>query len=114
MYVRPISTRFSRGRSTPEIRAIRSALPLLVFWIALADHASDTAAHDHLAVLANRLDARSNLHGNSSRNMLWRPDLGRADKLSLGGPLTQGSDRRVPTCRLSGNQPFLRPALALT
>ena len=38
------------------------ALPLLVLGIALADDASHTAAGHHLAVLTDRLDARTNFH----------------------------------------------------
>src|ERR1035437_8062896 len=54
MYVRATSTRFSRGMSTPAIRAIRSALPLLVLWIGANDHHGPVAA-DHLAVVATGL-----------------------------------------------------------
>jgi hypothetical protein len=39
-----------------------SALPLLVFWIALADDASHAISLDDLAVLADRLNAASNFH----------------------------------------------------
>src|SRR5450759_1013542 len=54
MYVRATSTRFSRGMSMPAIRAIRSALPLLVLWIGANDHPGPVAA-DHLAVVATGL-----------------------------------------------------------
>jgi hypothetical protein len=64
MYVRATSTRFSRGRSTPAMRAI-SALPLLVFRVALANDPDNTLTLDDLAVLADRFDARSYLHRNS-------------------------------------------------
>src|SRR5687767_12378290 len=62
MYVRPISTFFSRGRSTPAIRAMRSALPLLMLGIALADDASHAVALHDLAMLADRLHAAANFH----------------------------------------------------
>ncbi len=39
------------------------ALTLLVLGIALADHASDTIALDHLAMLADRLHAGADFHG---------------------------------------------------
>src|SRR6516165_2256982 len=64
MYVSAISSRFSRGMSTPLIRAmLRSflTLPLLVARV-VADHPDDTAAPDDLAFLADRLHARPNLH----------------------------------------------------
>src|SRR5215204_112847 len=61
MYVRAISTRFSRGRSTPAMRAML-ALPLFVLGVALADDADDALSLDDFAVLANRLHARTNLH----------------------------------------------------
>src|SRR5580704_17463069 len=71
MYVREISNRFSRGMSTPEIRATRcpfpslvlipSALALLVPRV-LADHHDHPVPPDDLAFLADRLDARSYLH----------------------------------------------------
>jgi len=40
-----------------------SALPLLVLGAALADHPQYAAATHHLAVLADRLNAGTNLHG---------------------------------------------------
>src|SRR5512137_1178366 len=61
MYVRATSTRFSRGMSTPAIRAIASALPLLVLGV-LADDHHGAMAPDDLAVVAPRLDGRSDLH----------------------------------------------------
>jgi hypothetical protein len=39
------------------------ALPLLVLGIALADDPHHPSAANHLAVLANRFDARTHLHG---------------------------------------------------
>src|SRR6202034_3678510 len=61
-----ISSRFSRGMSTPEIRAIclpLLALPLLVARV-IADHPHNAAASDDLALFADRLHARPNLHLN--------------------------------------------------
>src|SRR5215207_1802879 len=55
-YVSPTSTLFSRGRSTPAIRAIL-ALPLLVTWVR-ADHPHHPAPAYHLAPLADGLHAR--------------------------------------------------------
>src|ERR1051326_3925659 len=63
IYVRPISTFFSRGRSTPEIRAMYvSALSLLVLGVSLADDAHHATALHDLAVLADWLHARPNFH----------------------------------------------------
>jgi hypothetical protein len=67
MYVSAVSTRFSRGRSTPAIRAILS-LPLLVLGIALADDPDHPAPADHLAVLADGSDARTYLHDGLRKN----------------------------------------------
>src|SRR6478609_2656372 len=65
MYVRAISNRFSRGMSTPEMRAIEllssSALALLVTRV-LADHAHAAVAADDLALLTDLLDTGSDLH----------------------------------------------------
>src|ERR1043166_1791996 len=61
MYVSATSTRFSRGRSTPAIRAIL-ALPLLVLGVPLADDPDDALPADHLAVLADRFDAGAHFH----------------------------------------------------
>src|SRR3954470_6328830 len=61
MYVRETSTRFSRGMSIPAIRAIASALPLLVLGV-LADDHHGAVAPDDLAVVAPRLDGCSDLH----------------------------------------------------
>src|SRR5919201_3209780 len=61
MYVREISTRFSRGMSTPEMRAIASPLPLLVTRV-LADDAHAAVPPDHATLLADPLDAGSHLH----------------------------------------------------
>src|SRR5690242_7483269 len=60
-----MSTRLSRGRSTPAIRATsRSplALALLVPRVVRADHEHATAAPDDLAPVAHLLHRRSYLH----------------------------------------------------
>src|SRR5277367_3581008 len=63
MYVRPISTRFVRGRSTPAIRAIKSPLPLpLLVLLIRTDHPHDAAAADDLAFVANLLDRCPDFH----------------------------------------------------
>jgi hypothetical protein len=57
--------RFSIGRSMPAMRAtvlLLSALTLLVPRIAATDHTNDTLATHHLAVLADLLHGRTNLH----------------------------------------------------
>src|SRR5918912_1845942 len=55
-YVSPISTLFSRGRSTPATRAIL-ALPLLVAGVR-ADHTHHPTPAYHFAALADGLHAR--------------------------------------------------------
>src|ERR1700746_3707049 len=68
MYVSAISIRLLRGRSTPEIRAIRSlpslgsALPLLVTRVR-AEDAHHAVAPDHLALATDWLDGCTYLHG---------------------------------------------------
>src|SRR2546427_12542406 len=52
------STRFSRGMSTPAIRAMTSALPLLVLGVGADDHHGAVTADD-LAVVAACLDRGS-------------------------------------------------------
>src|SRR5215212_12003717 len=64
MYVKPISTFLSRGRSTPDIRAIL-ALTLLVLRVAFADDASYAVALHNFAMLTNRLHACANFHRRS-------------------------------------------------
>src|SRR4029078_7910222 len=65
MYVSEISNRFSRGMSTPEIRAmLLLALTLLVTRVD-ADDPHRAVAADHLALVAHLLDRRSNLHRTS-------------------------------------------------
>src|SRR5581483_3326939 len=63
MYRSAMSTRLSRGRSTPEIRATvaPSALPLLVPWVRADDPHLPVPADD-LALVAHLLHRRPNLH----------------------------------------------------
>src|SRR5688572_31678874 len=59
-----MSSRLSRGRSTPAIRAIPGgllALPLLVSRVGADDH-HDAAAPDHAALVAHLLHGRPDLH----------------------------------------------------
>src|SRR5215217_5365390 len=71
MYRRAMSTRLSRGRSTPAIRAmpfspsLGLALPLLVPRVR-ADDPDDATPADDLALVAHRLDRRPNLHRGTS------------------------------------------------
>src|SRR5689334_11983576 len=69
MYVSATTTRLSAGRSTPAIRAtvFLLLLPLLVARVPAADHPDDALAPDHLAVLTDLLDRRTNLHLPSPR-----------------------------------------------
>jgi hypothetical protein len=53
------------------MRAIGLALTLFVFGIPLADDPDHTPALDHLAVLADRLDAGSHLQKTVSRQRFW-------------------------------------------
>src|SRR5207247_3222235 len=67
MYVNATSTRLSRGRSTPAIRAkvwllLSSALPLLVLGILLTDHPHDPFALDDLTLLTHLFYRRSHFH----------------------------------------------------
>src|SRR5687767_10520054 len=61
MYVRPISERLFSGMLMPAMRAMALALPLLVAGVR-ADHQDRAVATDDLALLAHRLDRRSDLH----------------------------------------------------
>src|ERR1700689_5206697 len=82
MYVRPTSTRLLRGMLTPEIRAIRLPLSLLVSWIR-ADNEHPPIPADDLALLAHRLDRGSYFHARFALTVgsfscgpsagLWRP-----------------------------------------
>src|SRR5215212_6197074 len=62
-YVSPTSTLFSRGRSTPDMRATL-ALPLLVTGVR-ADHTHHPAPAYHLAPLADGLHASPYLQNRS-------------------------------------------------
>jgi hypothetical protein len=69
--VSEISNRFSRGISTPAIRAmfvlvlsLDLALALLVARV-LTDDLDATVPADHAALLAHGFDARSDLHDNA-------------------------------------------------
>src|SRR3990170_3423254 len=58
-----MSTRLSRGRSTPAIRANACLLPLpLLMPRVRADHADRAAPADHLAPIADLLHRRPHLH----------------------------------------------------
>src|SRR3954454_8724525 len=64
MYVSEISSRFSRGMSTPAIRAMLNlslTLALLVPRV-VADDAHRTVAANHLALVAHLFDRRPDLH----------------------------------------------------
>src|SRR5699024_4899548 len=56
-----MASRFSRGMSTPAIRAM-SALPLLVTGVGGADDGDPASTADHLAVLTDSFDAGLDLH----------------------------------------------------
>src|SRR5437868_3235643 len=92
MYWSEITARLAGGRSTPAIRAIVTfllqwswsgangcplALALLVPRVGGADDADDPLAADHLALVADLLDGRPNLHGATSflrkKKSLQRP-----------------------------------------
>ena len=53
-----------------------SALPLLVLWISAANDPNHALALDHLAVLADRLDAASYFHKKSSYGRAKSPRAG--------------------------------------
>src|SRR5439155_11221474 len=75
------STRLSRGRSTPEIRAIHSPLsPLLLFVLrVLANDVHSPPALDHLALFTSHFHRRSHLHDRL-------PFLPPALSVSIGNP----------------------------
>src|SRR5262249_253824 len=50
----------------------RLSLPLLVLGVALADDSQDALAPDHFAMLADWLDARTNLHGRLQKTGLQK------------------------------------------
>src|SRR5690349_17857708 len=70
MYCRLTSIRFSRGRSMPAMRAIRClsvkrgplSLALLVTGVGRADDPHDALAPHHLALVADLLHRRADLH----------------------------------------------------
>src|SRR5690348_12329238 len=65
MYVRPISTRFSRGMLTPAIRAIDRFLSLSLSLLVSGVRADDqhvAVPADDAALLTHRTDARTNFH----------------------------------------------------
>jgi len=50
---------------------MRLALPLFVLGTALADHPQHAAPPHHLAVLADRFDARAHLHTDSDQKVFF-------------------------------------------
>src|SRR5215813_13653401 len=99
MYCREITTRLAGGRSTPAMRAMlvlvpRSlagplALPLLVTRVRRADHPDDPLPADHLALVANLLHRRADLHGEHRLLIEWPILPATAEKLVLlAGGLT--------------------------
>src|SRR5678816_2512378 len=104
MYWREITTRLAGGRSTPAMRAMLvlvprslagpSALPLLVTRVRRADHPDDPLPADHLALVANLLHRRTDLHGDTdswSSGPSCRPVLEKLVPL-LGGLLRPVGD----------------------
>src|SRR5215475_7475367 len=100
MYCREITTRFAGGRSTPAMRAMlvlvpRSlagplALALLVTRVRRADHPDDPLAADHLALVADLLHRRADLHGDTdswSNGPILPATPGKARLSCLGGLL---------------------------
>src|SRR5512142_3326705 len=76
MYWSEISMRFSAGRSTPAMRAIslvlprrRLALALLVAGVGGADDPHDALALDDLALVADLLHRRADLHGRTASDV---------------------------------------------
>src|SRR5262245_44109647 len=107
MYCTAISPRFSRGRSTPAMRAIRRssrlALALLVARV-LADDPHDARAADDLAVLAPDLDRRLDFHAFLNRSSFVRPTAripcadslsGRFQSIAIYARLAFGSPRKA-------------------
>src|SRR5262252_3278746 len=100
MYWREITTRLAGGRSTPAMRAMlvlvpRSlagplALPLLVTRIRRADHPDDPLAADHLALVADLLHRRADLHDDTelpSSGACWRHPSKKSSSRDLEGLL---------------------------
>src|SRR3954462_11587837 len=98
-YVREIWICFSRGRSTPEMRAIGLPLPLLVARIGRADDPHDAFAPDDLALHADLLHRCADLHG-SSRHAFRAHDGAGTD----GFPIPSGAAPRLPS-RTTGANP---------
>src|SRR5438552_12185986 len=92
MYVSATSTRFSRGMSTPAIRAMTSALPLLVLGVGADDHHGAVTADDFAVVAAC-------LHGGSDfqrfLGFLERCTLVGARGVSLLEPVRDPASRQV-------------------
>jgi uncharacterized protein with von Willebrand factor type A (vWA) domain len=71
------------------------ALTLLVARVLLADDANDTAPPDHLAVLADRLHARANLHVRlTPSKKYWKTEPGIVLSAKVGA-------FRIPTATLN-------------
>src|SRR5437667_420891 len=98
MYVSPTSTRLSRGRSTPAIRAISLPLTLLVPWVR-ADHHDPATTPDHLALLTHLADDRTHLHDG--------PPVG--EQPGLVGPDVHHWLDRDDQARLEGQALAVRP-----
>src|SRR5271165_5779171 len=83
------------GRSTPEMRAIGAllALPLFVAWVFTNDP-HDALAADHLALVANLLDARSDFHGTPRKRVLLLVTVSDA---AAGGVVGADFDRHAVT-----------------
>src|SRR5512136_1375336 len=90
MYCSEISMRFSAGRSTPAMRAIPSssspglALALLVAGVGGADDPHDSLALHDLALVADLLHRRADLHDLVTR------------------PKSSGTRRKAPPCLPAG------------
>src|SRR6478735_11413165 len=67
-----MTSRFSRGMSMPAMRAMRSALPLLVSGVVADDHHAAVPADD-AALVADLLDAWSYLHVVPTRSLFVAP-----------------------------------------
>jgi len=70
-----------------------SALPLLVLWISAADDPNHALALDHLAVLADRLDAASYFHKKSSYGRAKSPRMAAGKNSELAFENTNPSKR---------------------
>src|SRR5688572_14184738 len=102
MYVSPISTRFVRGRSTPEMRAMSLSLTLLVLLIR-ANHAHDTLPAHDLALDTNPFDRCSYLH----RLSLFDPRRGSSHALRT--ICRRGSSHALRTYRPLASRLITRP-----